>query len=98
MLEISTEVPDRAEDQDEVVLVVVCRRTDPSNPAGGASGDIPASMTSAPSTELVNAINDYLVANNFDPDQSYTTIPSSVDVEAGGAITVSNLLALMSGS
>ena len=88
------QIPERAENQDEVVSLLVFRRTDPANPDGGQTPDI-GNGVSVPQAAFIQAVVDYAEAMGFDPAQSYATTVSVTDVEGqGGAIDLASLLDL----
>lgn len=93
-VEVTTNnVPDRLNDQDEAVMVIVFRRTDVPAEDGSPSPDITA-FDGPPDPAFIDAIVAFCIASGFDPSQSFATIASLTDVEQGGAATLSDLQAL----
>lgn len=83
-------VPERADDQDEAIVVLVLRRTDPANPTGSPAPDSPAGISGgdpAATLSLLDAVGPL----GYDETQSYVTVASLTDVEQGGAITIAEL-------
>lgn len=86
-------IPDRSADQDEAVIVVVLRRTDPANVDGGAAPDVGG--INDPMGPLTAALLAGVQMSGFDPAQSYLSVASVTDTESGGAITAADLAALI---
>lgn len=95
MISVSTDlIPDRQPDQDEAVVLIVLRRTDPVNESGGAESDL-TSAVSIPDAAFTEAVIARCEALGFDPAQTYMAIPQVTNVEATGAITLTDLQALV---
>lgn len=90
---LPNDIPERVDDQDEAIIVLVMRRTDPDNGTGAAQPDTPAAVYSGSPATV--AILDAAESLGYDSDQSYVTTASVTDVEAGGAITLAGLRALV---
>lgn len=87
-------IPEREADEDEAIIVLVLRRTDPDNGTGSPQPDTPAAVyAGGPSTI---AILDAAEALGYDSARSYVTTASVTDAETGGAITLADLRALVS--
>ena len=87
---ISTnQIPDRSENEDEAVILLVLRRTDPENPQGDPLPDISSSIVT--NTTLAQAMIDHVSAIGFDPAKSYLGVVSLTDAEVGGIITATDL-------
>jgi len=84
---------DRDENQDEAVMVLVFRRTDPVSEEGSPSPDITA-FNGPPSPAFIDAVVAFCIESGFDPAQSFATVASLTDVEQGGADTLSDLQAI----
>lgn len=83
-------VPARTDDQDEAIVVLVLRRTDPANPTGSPAPDSPAAISGGdPAATL--ALLDAVGPLGYDETQSYVTVASLTDVEQGGAVTIAGL-------
>lgn len=84
-------IPFRTERQDEVILAIVARRTDPANPNGDALPDLGQILDGPAAAPLASGIIANLEAIGFDPAQSYITMASLHDAERGAAVTLADL-------
>ncbi len=86
-------VPERAEDQDEAIIVLVLRRTDPDNGTGSPQPDTPEAVYSGGPQTV--AILEAAEALGYDSSQSFVSTASVTDAERGGAITLADLRAMV---
>lgn len=89
-------IPDRQPDQDEQVLVLVLRRSDPANPNGDAVPDSP--ITADPNDPMAVTLVGLVNESGYDPAQSFVAVASVTDVEQGSSVSFADLAALQSGS
>lgn len=89
----TNEIPSRLEEQDEVLVLLAMRRTDPGNPTGSPNPDIPNLEVATNGVFL----EEMCVQLGFDPTQSYVTVASVTDVEQGSAITIADLVSYQTG-
>lgn len=87
---LPAEIPDRPDNQDEIIAVLVLRRVDPGNPDGSATGDLPKPFDPE-NVALVRGLLAAVDGSVFDPALSYVTNVSATDVDASGAITLAEL-------
>ncbi len=86
-------VPERTDDQDEVVIEIVLRRTDQPNPGGGSASDIGNLLAEVPPLPVVDALLTICSYFGFDREQSYAGVTSVTDVE--GAAEPASLAQLL---
>lgn len=88
---LKDEFPARREDQDEAIMVIIGRRTDPDNGTGSPFPDLvnftEASFGNGKLAEVAAKVADLITALGFNVDESFVSTPSLHDAEVGGGVT-----------